>query len=119
MPSQTPEIIIWHNPGCGSSKGALAYLESKGIAPTVYLYMKEKPGLSDLQGILKKLKMKPSDLLRPGEKKGEALGVYGSSDEDAILQAMSENAVLIQRPIVIGPRGAVLARPKARIDDVL
>jgi arsenate reductase len=119
MPASKSEITIWHNPGCGSSKAALAYLDEKGVTPTVYLYMKEKPGEKELKAVLKLLKLKPSELLRPGEKKGEALGVYDMTDEDAILNAMAENAILIQRAIVIGPRGAVIARPKSRIDEVL
>lgn len=111
--------IIWHHTSCGSSKGALEYLKSKGLEPEIYLYMKEKPGRAELQAVLKKLNMKPSELLRPGEQKGEALGLYNGASEEAILQAMSENPVLIQRPIVITEKGAVLARPKGKIDEIL
>jgi arsenate reductase len=112
-------VTIWHNPGCGSSKNALAYLEEKGISPTVYLYIKEKPGKKDIQAVLKQLGLKAKDLLRPGEKKGEALGLYDGASDAAILEAMVENAILIQRPIVITQKGAVIARPKTKIDDIL
>lgn len=114
-----PKITIWHHTSCGSSKGALEYLKSKGLEPEIYLYMKEKPGKAALQAVLKKLNMKPSELLRPGEKKGEELSLYNGASEEAILQAMSENAILIQRPIVITEKGAVLARPKGTIDTIL
>jgi arsenate reductase (glutaredoxin) len=112
-------VVIWHNPGCGSSKNALEYLREKGVEPEVYLYLKEKPGAAALRQVLKQLKLKPSDLLRPKEALGEELGLYGSTDEDAILAAMAEHSKLIQRPIVITPKGAVIARPKSRIDEVL
>ncbi len=114
-----PKVTIWHHTSCGSSKGALEYLKSKGIEPTVYLYMKEKPGKTELQAVLQKLGMKPSELLRPGEKKGEELGLYEGAPEGAILEAMSEHPILIQRPIVITEKGAVLARPKSKIDALL
>ncbi len=113
------KVTIWHHTSCGSSKGALEYLKSKGLEPEIYLYMKEKPGKAELRAVLQKLGMKPSELLRPGEKRGEELGLYEGASEDTILQAMSENAVLIQRPIVITEKGAVLARPKSKIDAIL
>lgn len=113
-------VTIWHNPGCGSSKNALAYLQEKGVEPTVFLYLKEKPDEKALKAVLKTLKLKPSGLLRPGEKKGEELGLYGEGvAEDAILAAMAANAALIQRPVVITEKGAVIARPKTKIDDIL
>jgi arsenate reductase len=113
------QVTIWHHTSCGSSKGALEYLKSKGLEPTVYLYMKEKPGKAELQAVLQKLGMKPSELLRPGEKKGEELGLYHGASEEAILQAMSEHPILIQRPVVITEKGAVLARPKSKMDSIL
>jgi arsenate reductase (glutaredoxin) len=110
---------VWHNPGCGSSKNAVAYLEEQGITPTIYLYLKEKPGKKEIQTVLKQLGLKAHDLLRPGEKKGEDLGLYDGASEAEILNAMAEHAVLIQRPIVITEKGAVIARPKTKIDAIL
>lgn len=113
------KVVIWHHTSCGSSRGALEYLKSRGLEPEVYLYMKEKPGRAELESVLKKLNMKPSELLRPGEKKGEELGLYEGASEETILQAMSEHPILIQRPIVITEKGAVLARPKNKVDAIL
>jgi len=113
------KVVVWHNPGCGSSKNAIAYLQEKGIEPETYLYLKAKPGKAEIETVLKALKMKPSELLRPGEKKGEALGVYEGASEAAILKAMTQEPILIQRPIVITAKGAVVARPKTKIDDIL
>lgn len=116
----TKKVTVWHNPGCGSSKNAVEYLQAKGIAPDVYLYLKEKPGKKEIEAVLKQLKAKPSELLRPKEALGEELGLYGDGvDEKKILEAMAANAKLIQRPVVITEKGAVVARPKTRIDEVL
>jgi arsenate reductase len=114
------KFTVWHNPGCGSSKNAVAYLEEKGVTPEIYLYLKEKPGKKEIETVLKKLGLKPSGLLRPGEKLAEELGLYGEGrDEAKILDAMTTHAKLIQRPVVITDKGAVIARPKTKIDDLL
>lgn len=114
------DVTIWHNPSCGSSRNALAYLEEKGATPRVYLYLKEKPDQAAITEVLERLGVPPSQLLRPKEKIAEELGLYADGvDEDAILKAMVENARLIQRPVVITSTGAVIARPKTKIDEVL
>lgn len=116
--SAAAAVTVWHNPACGSSKNAIGYLQEKGVEPAIYLYLKERPSKSAIKAVLKQLKLKAADLLRPGEAKGEALGVYGAGEE-AILDAMATEPILIQRPVVITGKGAVIARPKTRIDDIL
>lgn len=112
-------VTIWHNPSCGSSRNALEHLKEKGIEPEVYLYLKAKPGRAEIEALLQKLKVRPSDLLRPKEPLGEELGLYAGASEETILAAMVEHARLIQRPVVVTAKGAVIARPKNRIDEVL
>jgi arsenate reductase len=112
-------ITVWHNPGCGSSKNAVEHLREKGIEPQLYLYLKEKPGKAALQALLDVMGAKPSALLRPKEALGEELGLYAGASEEAILDAMATHAKLIQRPVVVTPKGAVIARPKSRIDAIL
>jgi arsenate reductase (glutaredoxin) len=111
------DVTIWHNPGCGSSKNALSYLTDRGIEPTVYLYLKEKPNREAIAALLE---LPASGLLRPGEALAEQLGLYGDGvDENAVLDALASHAKLIQRPVVVSERGAVIARPKTRIDDIV
>jgi arsenate reductase len=112
-------VTIWHNTGCGSSKNALEYLRSKGIEPEIYLYAKEKPTAGEIQKVLDQAGLKPSELLRPGEAKAEAAGLYAEKDESKILAAMAATPAFIQRPVVITAKGAVIARPKTRIDELL
>lgn len=113
------KIKVWHNPNCGSSRNALAYLQEKGIEPEVYLYLKEQPGKAEIDAVLQALSMKPSQLLRPKEALGAELGLYDGASDKQILAAMAEHARLIQRPIVISKKGAVIARPKEKIDAIL
>jgi arsenate reductase (glutaredoxin) len=113
-------VVIWHNPACGSSKNALEYLRLKGVEPQIYLYLKEKPNREVIVELLKKLGLSAVELLRPNEKLGEELDLYRDGiDEATVLSALAENAKLIQRPIVIAKKGAVIARPKTLIDNVL
>ena len=113
-------VVIWHNPSCGSSRNALAYLKDKGVEPSIYLYLKEKPSKTEIEAVLKRLNLPPSGLLRPKQPEGETVGVYevGVSEAD-ILNAMAAEPILIQRPIVLTKKGAVIARPKEKIDAVL
>ncbi len=113
-------VTVWHNPGCGSSKNALAYLADKGIEPEIFLYLKEKPNADAITSLLEAMGAQPSDLLRPKDKLGEEMGLYAPGvSETAILEAMAVHAKLIQRPVVITPKGAVIARPKTAIDAIL
>lgn len=111
-----PAVTIWHNPKCGTSRNALARLREKGIEPEIYLYVEEKPSKAEIEAVLSRLKLRPSEVLRRRQPEAEAL--EGAS-EAQILAAMTKNAILIERPIVIGRKGAVLARPIEKLDDIL
>ncbi len=107
---------IWHKPNCSTSAYVLKRLREAGIEPEIYLYMEEKPGKAELEAVLKKLKLKPSELLR--KKEDEAKPLIGKT-EAQILAAMAKNPILIERPIVIHGRKAILARPKERVEELL
>lgn len=111
-----PAITIWHNPKCGTSRNALARLREKGVEPEIYLYLEEKPSKAEIEAVLSKLKLKPSELLRRRQPEADAL--EGAS-EAQMLAAMVKTPILIQRPIVIGKKGAVLARPIEKLGAVL
>ncbi|MGE3302448.1 MAG: arsenate reductase (glutaredoxin) [Hyphomonadaceae bacterium] len=110
------KVTIWHNPKCSTSRNALARLREKGIEPAIYLYAEEKPAKAEIEAMLKKLGVTASALLR--RKQEEAKALAGATDAQ-ILAAMAQDAMLIERPIVIGPKGAVLARPIEKLDAVL
>ena len=98
-------VEIWHNPRCGKSRAALAWLEARGIAARVRLYLVEAPGLDELREMQAALGLPAAAMLR---KEGAALR---EAPETAILAALAETPALIERPIVRRGSRAVIARP--------
>ena len=111
-------IEVLHNPRCSKSRAGIKYLDEKGIEYKIINYLKEPLSKEQLQEILKKLNMRPSELVRKKEKLFRELNLKEAS-EDEILEAMVENPKLIERPIVINGDKAVVARPETEIDKVL
>ena len=107
-----PKPVIYHNPRCSKSRQTLALLEEHGHAPQVIEYLKTPPTVAELQAILKKLKMKPRDLMRKGEDVYKSLGLDNEKlTDEKLLRAMVENPILIERPIVVMGAKAKIGRP--------
>ena len=102
---------IWHNPRCSKSRQTLALLEERGISPTVRLYLEDAPSGSEVAEVLQQLGIKPWELLRRGEKVFKELGLDKDATDEALVEAMSANPILIERPIVIHGGDAALGRP--------
>jgi len=111
-------IQILHNPRCSKSRAGVKYLENKDVDFEVISYLKEPLKREQLQDILNKLDMKPSDLIRKKEAIYKELNLKEAS-EDELLDAMVANPKLIERPIVINGNKAVVARPDSEIEKVL
>jgi len=113
-------VRILHNPRCSKSRATLALLQDRGIDPEIVLYLETPPSLTELRGILKKLGMKPLDLIRKGEEEYTSLGLAdpGLSDE-ALLNAMVSHPRLIERPIVLANNRAAIGRPPEAVLDIL
>ena len=110
---------IYHNPRCRKSRETLDIINAGGVDVEVVEYLKTTPSANDLSVILTKLKMKPEQILRRGEKlfkeeyKGKRL-----SDQQWI-KAMVENPILIERPIVVKGNRAVIGRPPENVNELL
>lgn len=105
-------VVIYHNPRCSKSRETLALLESKGVKPKVIEYLKEPPSAAELKSILKKLGVAPRELMRRKEPPYAALKLDNPKlSDDALVKAMVENPVLIERPIVVNGAKAALGRP--------
>ena len=102
---------IWHNPRCSKSRQTLALLEERGISPNVRLYLDDAPSTTEVAEVLRQLDIKPWELLRRGEKVFKELGLDKDNADEALIEAMSANPILIERPIVIHGGGAALGRP--------
>jgi arsenate reductase (glutaredoxin) len=117
---KTVDIVIYHNPGCGTSRNALAMIRNAGIEPHVVEYLKTPPSRTLLVQLIKRAGMAPRDLLR---EKGTPFAELGLGDtslsDDALIDAMMEHPVLINRPLVVSPLGVKLCRPSEAVLDLL
>ena len=102
---------IWHNPRCSKSRQTLALLEEQGVTPTIRLYLEDAPSASEVSDMVSKLDITPWELLRRGEKIFKELGLTQQVSDQAIIEAMAEHPILIERPIVVRGTEAVLGRP--------
>src|ERR1700754_4069792 len=108
-------VTIYHNPNCGTSRKVLGWLEEKGIEPKIVEYLKTPLDEAGIKALLKKLKVGPRDILRRKGEAFEALQLTDKTTDEALIGAMAAVPVLIERPIVVGPKGAVLCRPAERV----
>ena len=113
------KATVWHNPRCSKSRAALAILEgTPGVEVEVVEYLKTPPSRAEIEAVLAKAGVRPSEAVRKGEGvvKEIALDV---TDDKAVLDAMAQHPILIERAIVITEKGAVIARPPERASEVL
>ena len=114
------DIVIYHNPECGTSRNVLGLIRNAGIEPHVIEYLKTPPAGALLVQLIERAGMAPRDLLR---EKGTPYGALGLGDDslsdDALLDAMMAHPVLINRPLVVSPLGVKLCRPSEAVLDIL
>ncbi len=112
--------IIYHNPRCGKSRQTLQLLKDQGIEPEIVEYLKTPPSAQELDDILQKLDMEPRELMRKNEAEYKANGLNDPSlDRQALILAMVNNPILIERPIVIVGGKAALGRPPEAVLAIL
>ena len=108
------KATIWHNPRCSKSRAALAILEATpGVDVEVVEYLKIPPSRAEIEAVLGQAGVRPSEALRKGEAVVKEIGL-DITDDKAVLDAMAQHPILIERAIVITDKGAVIARPPAR-----
>ena len=113
-------VKIYHNPRCGKSRQTLQLLQEQGIEPTIIEYLKTPPSVQELDDILQKLGMEPRLLMRKGEAEYKANGLDDASlDRQALITAMVNKPILIERPIVIAGGKAAIGRPPEAVLAIL
>jgi arsenate reductase len=113
-------VVIYHNPRCSKSRRTLELLEARGIELKIVDYVKEPPSAAELKSILKKLGMKPRDLLRQGEARYAELRLNDCDLSDgALIDLMVANPILIERPIVVNGSKAKIGRPPEKVLEIL
>jgi len=113
-------VTIYHNPRCSKSRQTLALIEEKGVTPKIVDYVKTPPSAAELKRVLKKLGLKPRDILRKGEAVYAELGLDEQDlKDDALIALMVKNPILIERPIVVSGDRAALGRPPEAVLKIL
>lgn len=113
-------VTIYHNPDCGTSRNTLAMIRQSGIEPTIIEYLKQPPTRSELIELIAAMGVSVRSLLR---EKGTPYAELGLGDskwtDDDLIDQMLAHPILINRPIVVTPKGVKLCRPSEAVLDVL
>lgn len=114
------DVIIYHNPDCATSRNVLALIRNAGVEPHIIDYQLCPPTRDMLVGLIARMGGAVRDLLR---RKGTPFDDLGLGDtalpDDALIDAMMTHPILINRPIVVGPKGVRLCRPSETVLDLL
>ena len=114
------ESVLFHNPRCSKSRGALELLQQHGVSPRIVRYLDTPPGMDDLRALLRQLGLPARDLLRTGEPEYAALGLADPAlDDEQLLAAMVAHPRLMERPIFVHGDRAVIGRPIERVLELL
>jgi arsenate reductase len=113
-------ITIFHNPGCGTSRNVLAMIRAAGYEPAIVEYVKTPWTRQQLAELMAQGGVRPQDWLRVRGTPALALGLTAPDvSDDAILDAMVAEPILVERPIVASPKGVRLCRPSERVFELL
>ena len=114
------DIVIYHNPECGTSRNVLGLIRNAGIEPHVVEYLKTPPSRALLVELIQRAGMTPRELLREKGTPYAELGLGDTSlSDDALVDAMMAHPILINRPLVVSPLGVKLCRPSEAVLDLL
>lgn len=114
------DVRIYLNPKCSKCRLSMQLLEDNGVEPEVVEYLSQPPTAAELNEILNLLALEPRELIRKHEAPYKALNLDDEKlSREALVQAMVDNPILIERPIVINGNKAAIGRPPEKILDIL
>ncbi|MDH2311707.1 arsenate reductase (glutaredoxin) [Methylobacterium brachiatum] len=120
MPDRAIDVVIYHNPDCGTSRNTLAMIRNAGIEPHVVEYLKTPPARALLKQLLARAGLSVRDALR---EKGTPYAELGLGDpalsDDQLLDAIAAHPILLNRPLVVSPKGVRLCRPSEAVLELL
>jgi arsenate reductase len=114
------DVIIYHNPQCGTSRNTIGLIRNAGIEPHIIEYLKTPPARLLLRQLIQRMGVPVRAVLRQKGSPYNELGLDNASlTDDQLLDAMAEHPILIERPIVVTPAGVKLCRPSEVVLDIL
>jgi len=120
MKGKTMHVEIWHNPACGTSRNTLALIRDAGIEPVLVDYLHVSLDRPRLAQAIAAAGLSVREAIRDKQPEYKALGLDEPSlSDDALLDAMLANPILIERPLVVSPLGVRMCRPSERVLEIL
>ena len=120
MSNAAIDIVIYHNPECGTSRNTLAMIRHAGIEPHVIEYLKTPPSRALLEQLIARAGFAPRALLRQKGTPFADLGLdHQTLPDAALIDAMMAHPILINRPLVVSPKGVRLCRPSEAVLELL
>lgn len=114
------DVVIYHNPACGTSRNTLALIRHCGVEPHVIEYLKSPPSRAMIRDLVARIGVPLRDVLRRKGTPYDELGLDDPAlDDEALLNAVAEHPILLNRPIVVSPLGVRLCRPSEIVLDLL
>ena len=113
-----PDVFL-HNPRCSKSRAALELVRDAGVELPVREYLRDPLTVDELRRIVKLLGVRPIDIVRRGEPQYAALHLGDDTPDDDVLGAMAEHPILIERPILVRGKRAVVGRPPETVKEIL
>ena len=112
-------VVIYHNPRCSKSRAALTLLQERKVPLRVIEYLKEPPTRKQLVELRQQLGLSPAQWVRKGEAEYKQAKLSAGSSEEQLLDAMAKHPILIERPIVVRGKRAVLGRPPEKVLELV
>ena len=117
--SSRAAVTIYHNPACSNSRGALTLIRNAGLEPTIIEYLKTPPDRATLKQLIAAMGVPVREVVRTKEALYQELGLDAATvSDEQLIDAMLEHPVLINRPIVVAPKGTMLVRPSERLAEI-
>ena len=113
------KVTIWHNPRCSKSREAMSIVQESGMESEVVKYLQEQPSIEDIKEVLAMLGLSARELMRTKEDIYKELSLKEELDEEKLIEAMTNNPKLIERPILIRNNKAIIGRPTSIIAEFL